>query len=177
MRSEKRCSRGKAAGDTTTRPSVRLAGSAASGLPPARHAGECAPPPRAGHCQAFDGAGNVSNAYGYYIDQFAWRHTAALFATDGWKELSYIGTFIGRDRVTNSMIQRYGENGASTAMQTLHQKVQPYITVLGDGTRAQARLRLLQMNSASTSAGSMIFGVYENQIVRNGVWRIHGGPD
>ena len=52
--------------------------------------------------EAFDGAENVSNAYGYYIDQFAWRDTAALFARDGWKELSYIGTFIGRDRVIDS---------------------------------------------------------------------------
>lgn len=125
--------------------------------------------------EAFDGAENVSDAYGYYIDQFSWRETGALFARDGWKELSYIGTFIGQDRVTNSMIQRYGENGASNAMQTLHQKVQPYITVLGDGSRAQARLRLLQMNSSATNAGSMIFGVYENQIVKeDGVWRIHG---
>ena len=125
--------------------------------------------------EAFDGAENVSDAYGYYIDQFSWRETGALFARDGWKELSYIGTFIGRDRVTNSMIQRYGENGASSAMQTLHQKVQPYITVLGDGSRAQARLRLLQMNSASTGSGSMIFGIYEDQAIKqDGIWKIHG---
>ncbi len=125
--------------------------------------------------EAFDGAENVSDAYGYYIDQFSWRETGALFARDGWKELSYIGTFIGRDRVTGSMIQRYGENGPSNATQTLHQTVQPYITVLGDGRRSQARLRLLQMNSSATNAGSMIFGVYENQVVKeDGVWRIHG---
>jgi hypothetical protein len=72
------------------------------------------------------------------------------------------------------MIQRYGENGPSNAMQTLHQKTQPYVTVLGDGSRAQIRLRLLQMNSRPT-AGSMIFGVYENQVVKeDGIWRIHG---
>jgi ketosteroid isomerase-like protein len=125
--------------------------------------------------EAFDGAENVSDAYGYYIDQFSWRETGGLFSRDGWKELSYIGTFIGKDRVTNSMIQRYGENGPSAAMQTLHQKTQPYVTVSGDGSRAQIRLRLLQMNSSATSAGSMIFGVYENQIVKeDGVWRIHG---
>lgn len=40
--------------------------------------------------EAFDGAENVSNAYGYYIDQFAWANTVGLFARDGWKELSYI---------------------------------------------------------------------------------------
>jgi len=124
--------------------------------------------------EAFDGAENVSDAYGYYIDQFAWRDTAALFSTDGWKELSYIGTFIGRDAVRDSMITRYGEGGPSAANQTLHQKTQPYVTVLGPG-RAQVRLRLLQMNSTPTGPGSMIFGIYENQVVKeNGVWRIAG---
>src|SRR5690606_1707440 len=41
--------------------------------------------------EAFDGSENVSNAYGYYIDEFDWDGTADLFSTDGWKELSYIG--------------------------------------------------------------------------------------
>jgi len=125
--------------------------------------------------EAFDGAENVSDAYGYYIDQFAWRNAADLFSRDGWKELSYIGTFIGHDRVRDSMIQRYGENGPGSVSQTLHQKSQPFVTVLGDGSRAQIRLRLLQMNSSSTNAGSMIFGVYENQVIKeDGIWRIAG---
>jgi len=124
--------------------------------------------------EAFDGAENVSDAYGYYIDQFAWRDTAALFSTDGWKELSYIGTFIGRDHVRDSMITRYGEGGPSAANQTLHGKTQPYVTVLGPG-RAQVRERLLQMNSTPTGPGSMIFGIYENQVVKeDGIWRIAG---
>ena len=124
--------------------------------------------------EAFDGAENVANAYGYYIDQFAWRDTAALFAADGWKELSYIGTFIGRDHVRDSMITRYGEGGPSATNQTLHGKTQPYVTVLGPG-RAQIRERLLQMNSTPTGPGSMIFGIYENQVIKeDGIWRIAG---
>ncbi len=125
--------------------------------------------------EAFDAAENVSNAYGYYIDQFAWRETAALFAADGWKELSYIGTFVGRDQVLASLITRYGENGPSAANQTLHGKTQPYVSVFEDGEHAQVRTRLLQMNSTPTGPGSMIFGIYENQVVKeDGVWRIHG---
>jgi hypothetical protein len=125
--------------------------------------------------EAFDGAENVSNAYGYYIDQFAWRNTAALFSTDGWKELSYIGTFIGRDRVRDSMITRYGEGGPNPGNQAIHQKTQPYVTVLGDGSRAQIRTRLMQFNSSPTGPGSWIGGIYENQIVKEGdIWRIHG---
>lgn len=125
--------------------------------------------------EAYDGAENVSNAYGYYIDQFAWANTAELFSRQGWKELSYVGTFIGKDRVRESMIQRYGSDGPSRVSQTLHQTTQPFVSVSGDGSRAQIRERLLQMNSSSINAGSMIGGVYENQVVKeDGVWRIAG---
>src|SRR5690606_17315078 len=125
--------------------------------------------------EAFDGAENVANAYGYYIDQFAWRETAALFAADGWKELSYIGTFVGREQVLESLITRYGEGGARAEFQAIHQKTQPYVTVLEGGERAHIRTRLLQFNSSSTGPGSWIGGIYENQVVKeDGVWRIHG---
>ncbi|MXO67107.1 nuclear transport factor 2 family protein [Altericroceibacterium endophyticum] len=125
--------------------------------------------------EAFDGAENVSNAYGYYIDQFAWRQTAALFARDGWKELSYIGTFVGKDRVLASLIQRYGEGGPNDAFQAIHQKTQPYVTVLDNGRRAFIRTRLFQFNSADGAAGSWISGIYENQIIKeDGIWRIQG---
>jgi len=126
--------------------------------------------------EAFDAAENVSNAYGYYIDQFAWRDTAALFAKDGWKELSYIGTFVGQDQVLQSLITRYGEGGPNNAFQAIHQKTQPYVTVLESGEHAHVRTRLLQFNSSSTGPGSWISGIYENQVVKdeNGVWRIHG---
>ncbi|OYW44877.1 MAG: hypothetical protein B7Z08_06890 [Sphingomonadales bacterium 32-68-7] len=142
----------------------------------ARGTGQAAPIPNAlALAEAFDGAENVSNAYGYYIDQFAWRNTGALFAKDGWKELSYIGTFIGKDRVMNSMIQRYGEGGPNPNSQAIHQKTQPYVTVLGDGTRAFVRTRLFQFNSTPANPGSWIGGIYENQIVKeDGLWRIHG---
>jgi hypothetical protein len=125
--------------------------------------------------EAFDGAENVSDAYGYYIDQGSWRDTGALFARDGWKELSYIGTFIGKDHVLASLIQRYGEGGPNNAFQAIHQLAQPYVTPSEDGQRAQVRSRLWQFNSSTTPGGSWIGGIYENQVVKeDGVWRIHG---
>jgi len=126
--------------------------------------------------EAFDGAENVANAYGYYIDQFSWRNTAALFAKDGWKELSYIGTFVGQEQVLQSLITRYGEGGPRNDFQAIHQKTQPVVTVVGDGQTAHIRTRLLQFNSSSTGPGSWIGGIYENQVVKdeNGIWRIHG---
>ena len=125
--------------------------------------------------EAFDAAENVSNAYGYYIDQFAWRNTAALFSRDGWKELSYIGTFVGQENVLNSLIQRYGEGGPRDEFQAIHQLTQPYVTPSEDGQRAQIRSRLWQFNSGTEPGGSWIGGIYENQVIReDGIWRIHG---
>jgi len=124
---------------------------------------------------AFDGAENVSGAYGYYIDEFRWDDTADLFSTDGWKELSYIGTYVGRERVRGSLFSRYGKAGRGTAFMAIHQKTQPYVTVSDDGKRANIRLRLFQFNSAAEGPGSWISGIYENQVIlEDGIWRIHG---
>lgn len=124
---------------------------------------------------AFDGAENICNAYGYYIDEFLWNETADLFSTNGWKELSYIGTFIGRERVRQSMINRYGNGGRTSAAMQFHQKTQPYVTVAKDGQRANIRLRLFQFGSSPANPGSWISGIYENQVVlENGIWKIHG---
>lgn len=125
--------------------------------------------------EAFDGSENVSNAYGYYIDEFDWDGTADLFSTDGWKELSYIGTYIGRERVRGSLFNRYGNRGRTGPNMAIHQKTQPYVSPSADGTRANIRLRLFQFNSAYETPGSWISGIYENQaVLENGVWKIHG---
>ena len=122
--------------------------------------------------EAYDGAENVSNAYGYYIDEFRWNDTAELFAKEGWKELSYIGTYVGREHVRQSMTLRYGSNGRTGKMMTLHQKTQPVVDVLPDGT-ARIRERLFQINSVTDAPGSYIGGIYENEVVReDGVWKI-----
>lgn len=125
--------------------------------------------------EAFDAAENVCDAYGYYIDEFRWNDTADLFSRAGWKELSYIGTYIGRERVRASMINRYGNRGRSSAFLAIHQKTQPYVTPSADGRRANIRLRLWQFNSQNEGTGSWISGIYENQVVlEDGVWRIAG---
>src|SRR5262249_28421808 len=122
-----------------------------------------------------DGAENVSCAYGYYIDEFMWDETADLFAVDGWKELSYIGTYIGRERIRASLFARYGHNGRSPSNIQLHQKTQPYVTPSPDGLRANIRLRLFQLSSSPKNAPSYIAGIYENQaVLEDGVWKVAG---
>ncbi len=122
---------------------------------------------------AQDGSENVSNAYGYYIDEFLWDNTADLFSVNGSKELSGVGNYIGRERVRESMVARYGRGGRRAASMTLHQKTAPVVTVAADGRTARIRTKLLQLNSARDGDGSYIMGIYENNIVRErGVWKI-----
>lgn len=125
--------------------------------------------------QAYDGAENVSNAYGYYIDEFLWDGMADVFSVGGYKELSYIGTYIGRERVRDSVVSRYGRGGRRANSMTFHQKVQPVVTVAEDGLSASIRTRLFQLNSSTFNAGSYISGIYENLIVfEDGIWRVDG---
>jgi len=124
---------------------------------------------------AYDGAENISNAYGYYIDEFMWDGMADVFSVDGWKELSYIGAYVGRERVRNSVVSRYGRGGRLANSNTFHQKTQPVISVTDNGYSAKIRTRLFQTNSSRSNAGSYISGIYENIIVNeNGIWKIQG---
>ncbi len=122
---------------------------------------------------AQDGAENVSNAYGYYIDEFQWDLTADLFSVNGSKELAGVGNYIGREHVRESMVGRYGRGGRRAAGMTLHQKTQPVVTVAADGQSARIRNKLLQLNSSRDGDGSYIVGIYENNLVReDGAWKI-----
>lgn len=123
--------------------------------------------------RAYDGAENVSNAYGYYIDEFLWHDMADIFAVDGWKELSYVGTYVGRERIRESVIRRYRTVGRRANSLVIHQKTQPVVHVEPDGRSARIRTRLFQMNSALASEGSWLAGIYENRVVlEDGVWKI-----
>ena len=123
--------------------------------------------------RAYDGAENVSNAYGYYIDEFLWHDMADVFSVDGWKELSYVGTYVGRERIRESVIRRYNTVGRRANSLVIHQKTQPVIHVEPDGSGAQIRTRLFQMNSSLANEGSWLAGIYENIVVlENGVWKI-----
>jgi len=118
------------------------------------------------------GAENVADAYGYYIDDFAWDNTADLFSVEGWKELSYIGAYVGRERVRASMKMRYTNGRTRGGNFQAHQKTQPVVTPAADGQSAHVRLRLLQLGG-TLARGGWIGGIYENGAVKeNGVWKL-----
>jgi hypothetical protein len=124
--------------------------------------------------KAYHAAENLATAYGYYIDEFAWDETANLFSRDGWKELAFVGTYAGRERVRESMKRRY-PNPKSPDFLTLHQTIQPVIHVSEDARTAKVRVRLLQMGGAAGREGSWLTGIYENSAVdEGGTWKISG---
>jgi hypothetical protein len=124
--------------------------------------------------KAYHAAENLTNAYGYYIDEFAWDDTADIFSRDGFKELSYVGTYVGRERIRDSLKRRY-PNPKSPDFLTLHQTVQPVIDVSPDARSAKMRVRLFQMGGPSGGEGSWISGIYENTAVdEDGTWKLSG---
>jgi SnoaL-like protein len=124
--------------------------------------------------KAYHAAENLTNAYGYYIDEFAWDDTADIFSRDGFKELSYVGTYVGRERIRESLKRRY-PNPKSPEFLTLHQTVQPVIDVSPDARSAKMRVRLFQMGGPSGGEGSWISGIYENAAVdEDGTWKLSG---
>lgn len=123
--------------------------------------------------EAYNGTENVANAYGYAIDEFLWDDMADLFSVEGWKELSYIGRYTGRERIRQSVVDRYGRGGRRANSMTFHQKTQPVITVSHDGLSSRIRTRLFQMNASRNPGGSWMSGIYENAAVKeNGVWKL-----
>jgi SnoaL-like protein len=124
--------------------------------------------------RAYHATENLDSAYGYYIDEFAWDDTADIFARDGWKELSYVGTYVGRERIRQSLKTRY-PNGKSPNFLTVHQIVQPVIHVSADARSAKIRARLFQLGGPAGGEGSWISGIYENTSVNeDGTWKLSG---
>jgi hypothetical protein len=124
--------------------------------------------------KAYHASENLVTAYGYYIDEFAWDDTADIFSRDGWKELSFVGTYVGRERIRQSLKLRY-PNPKSPNFLTLHQIVQPVIDVSADARSAKIRVRPFQLGGPAGGEGSWISGIYENTSVNeDGTWKLSG---
>jgi hypothetical protein len=124
--------------------------------------------------EAYHASENLATAYGYYIDAFAWDDTANIFSRDGWKELSYVGAYVGRERIRESLHRRY-PNPKSPNVLTIHQVVQPVIHVAADGRSSKIRSRLFQLGGPAGGEGSWISGIYENTAVdEDGTWKLSG---
>ena len=121
-----------------------------------------------------DATENLNSSYGYYIDESAWDQMADTYSlTQGAKEITGAGTYIGQERIRKVLNLRGPQGGRTANFFTIHQLTQPVIHVAEDGMSAKARLRLFQSGgNADGSSGSWIGGIYENTAVfENGEWK------
>jgi len=123
---------------------------------------------------AVDAVENLNSSYGYYIDESAWDQMADTYSlTQGAKEITGAGTYVGQERIRKILKLRGPNGGRTPDFFTIHQLTQPVIHVAADAKSAKARLRLFQLGGNSDgSSGSWIGGIYENTAVfENGEWK------
>lgn len=126
---------------------------------------------------AYDGAENVSTAYGNYIDDSQWRDMGAIFGKNGAKQKPFVGYYKGVERITQVVINDYGEPRTKPrASIAFHWRIQPVINVASDGRSANVRTYLFHPNTSkvpNSFAPGLSTGMYQDQmVIEDGIWRI-----
>ncbi|KAK0716398.1 hypothetical protein B0H67DRAFT_646026 [Lasiosphaeris hirsuta] len=128
---------------------------------------------------AYDGAENISSAYGFYIDFIDGAgcfNMSAIHHTLGHKESPFTGFYQTQKRVLDACTASYGTSSIpSRASISFHWRPQPVVLVSSDGRSASLRARLLQPATARGSGSAQIRGgMYHDQVVLDaaGVWRL-----
>lgn len=127
---------------------------------------------------AYDGAANVSAAYGFYVDDSDPAGWAGLMAKNGFKETPFQGYHVGRDRLIAARVK--GKGPEIQAGISYHWFIQPVVLVSDDGRSATGRFKLFQPRTGKTVgragdffAASFWGGMYHDRyVLEEGVWRI-----
>jgi len=167
----------KAAGSAKTVATKALTGSIARDDEPAMIPLEDARR-RLARSAAWDGAANVSAAYGFYVDDSDAAGWAGVMATKGFKQTPFQGYHIGRDRLIAARVK--GKGPEKQVGISYHWLMQPVVLVSDDGRSATGRFRLFQPRTGKTVgkagdffAASFWGGLYHDRyVLENGVWRI-----
>jgi hypothetical protein len=129
---------------------------------------------------AYEGAENVSAAYGYYIDDFQWLEMAGIMAEKGNKQSPFAGYYLGRERIKGAVTATWGPTAPTRAGISYHWRTQPVILVSEDGRSANLRTRLFQprtakqVNAVGLYGAVFSSGMYPNEqaVLENGIWRL-----
>src|SRR5688572_12632356 len=122
--------------------------------------------------KAWDGAENMSTAYGDYLDDLDYGGLGKLFAVKGHKEVPFSGFYVGRQRIIDRDATAPPPGSRPRAMLPLHWRTQPVILVAEDGRSASIRSRLFQPGSSYTRAMGFGGGMYHDQVVlEDGIWK------
>ncbi len=122
--------------------------------------------------RAYDGAENVSSAYGQFIDDFQWPQMAALFGKTGTKQFPFAGYYTGENRIAHALFLEYGDPVTTRRGIAYHWRIQPVINIASDGRSVRLRTYLFHPNTGMGS--STLFGaIYpdDHLILENGIWR------
>ncbi len=140
--------------------------------------------------EAWDGAENVSSAYGHCLDDFQWPCLSGIFAEKGNKQSPFAGYYFGRDRIAGAATAMYGEtpdpSTVKRARLAIHWRIAPVINVSHDGRSALLRTYLFHPNTAKydpaavagasglSRAASIQTGMYPNDqvVLEDGIWRL-----
>jgi SnoaL-like protein len=123
--------------------------------------------------KAWDGAENMSSAYGDYLDDLDYGQLGKLFAVKGNKEVPFSGFYVGRQRIIERDATSPPPGSRPRTTLPLHWRTQPVIFVAGDGRSASIRSRLLQPGSSRTRSSGIGGGMYHDQVVlEDGIWRL-----
>jgi hypothetical protein len=127
---------------------------------------------------AYDGATNISAAYGYYVDDSDNGGWANTMASKGFKETPFQGYHIGRDRLIAARVR--GPGPEKQAGISYHWLIQPVVLVSDDGRSSTGRFKLFQPRTGKTVgkagdflAASFWGGMYNDRyVLEDGSWRI-----
>lgn len=134
--------------------------------------------------KAYDAVENVSNTFGYYLDDTMWDQMAALFAVDGMRPQGP-GFYVGPAHIVKAMTETHYDGPPSPTNPrdhlNLHQRLQPVIDVDPDGLSAKVRTRLFLFHVAQPggSAGTFSSGMYPNETftLEGDVWKMVMGGE
>jgi hypothetical protein len=127
--------------------------------------------------KAYDGAENVSTAYGFYADDSQWDWLAELFGKEGTKQIPFAGYYTGFSRISKALFLEYGEPvglDAKKAAVAFHWRIQPVINVAPDGRSVRLRTYLFHPNTSKTGSSTLFGAMYpdDHLILEGGIWRL-----
>ncbi|KXX74819.1 hypothetical protein MMYC01_208854 [Madurella mycetomatis] len=140
---------------------------------------------RLSRSSAFDGAENISGAYGYFADDIRCQSFADLHHSIGRKESPGVGWYRTPARIAQACLERYNtyDPAPQRPRVPFHWRPQPVALVSHDGRSVTYRARLLQWGTSNSSRGGFpgVGGfngaVYHDQMAledRNGtlLWKL-----
>ncbi len=127
--------------------------------------------------KGYDAVENISNTFGFYLNDTKWDDMAALVSDQGTRPQG-TGFYVGRDHLYRAMTETFSSGPPSRTNPrftlSLRQRLQPVIDIGADGQRAKIRTRLLLYGAHPTIPAAFSSGMYPDDmaVVEDGVWKL-----